>query len=75
LGHDVARYPLPSTDKTLGFKEYPEKGEKVYVCLLLDAGSLREGTAFWNKSTLGDVFLVQGAGDEPQAYHSPLAGG
>ena len=70
LGHEVARYPLPSTDKTLGFRNYLQAEAVVDVCLLLNAGSLREGTAFWNKMTLGDVLLVQEAGDEPQAYES-----
>ena len=75
LRHEVARYPLPSTDKTLGFKEYLEKREQVDVCLLLNADNLREDTAFWNKLTFGDVLLVQEVGDEPQACQSPLARG
>jgi len=70
LGYEIDRYPLPASDKTLGFKMYLEQEKKYDVCLLFNAGSLREGTPFWSKAKLGDVLLVQEAGDEPQAYQA-----
>lgn len=70
LGYEIDRYPLPASDKTLGFKMYLEQEKKYDICLLFNAGSLREGTPYWSKEKLGDVLLVQEAGDEPQAFQS-----
>lgn len=68
--NEVRRYPLPSFDKTLGFKIFLSDNFKPDFCFLMNAGSLREGTVYWNKKILFGVPLVLEAGDEPQAYSS-----
>jgi hypothetical protein len=72
LGHDARAFPLPQYDKSLGFKIYLGTGFKPDFCFLMNAGSLREGTPFWNKEVLKCPLLVLEAGDEPQAYRDHI---
>lgn len=64
----VDNYHIPKEDKSLGFKEFLERGKQYDACILWNAGSLREGTPYWRKDVLKDCLLVLEAGDEPQAY-------
>lgn len=71
-GHEVKKFPLPHYDKSLGFKIFLNSKFVPDFCFLMNAGKLREGEAYWNKSVLGNYPFVLEAGDEAQTYYDHI---